>query len=272
MYFQVIPYKLFLLFGSISSTQNTYLYDLILNLSGEKMFPKIVTTSNFKNITCSAHVKFILKTFKNTTSSLKMAYYLKLCTFLFIIQLYSLHANAQPDWKLKKDKNGIKVYTKDHITKNLKYYRLQAEFEADYEKIVRLNLDFDNYESWIRDCEESEILEVDGAKHLIYYAKYNAPWPASDRDFVSEVQIEQNENSTAFVTLPSEMDYPIKDGVVRVKEYQDSWKITRLDNGKVKIELEGFYNPGGSVPRWIVNMFIIDAPYESMVRLRDLTK
>ena len=197
---------------------------------------------------------------------------LKICLFLIATAVCTFDSHSQSNWTLKKDKNGIKVYTKDHETKNIKYYRLITEFKGNYDKVVDLNLDFDNYESWVRDCEESEVLQTEGSTTIIYRAKYDTPWPVSDRDFVSEVRIQRTENITSITTLPSDFDYPMESGVVRITDYQDNWKVSEMDGGMVKLELEGYYSPGGSIPPWLVNLFIVDAPYESMLRLRELAK
>ena len=193
--------------------------------------------------------------------------YLTIPLFIFATHI----SYSQNDWKLKKQKNGIKVYTKSHASENLKYYKLTTTFRADFSKVVQLNLDFDNYETWVKDCAESKIIDKMDENTIIYYSRIDTPWPVNDRDFLSEVNITLGQNQILIHTKPASIDYPESKGAVRMIEYEDHWRIKNLDSGMVKLELEGFYNPGGSIPSWIVNMFIVDAPYESVLKLKELT-
>ncbi len=182
------------------------------------------------------------------------------------------NAYSQKDWKLKKHENGIKVYTKNHKAHNLKYYKLQSTFDADYNKLTSIYLDFENYHTWIKGCIESKILKVKNEHSLIFYTKYKVPWPASDREFVSDVIISKQNNSLIITSTPSNYKYKKSKGVVRVTEYEDTWQLINNEEGTIELTLNGFYNPGGSIPAWLVNMFIVDAPYETTMKIKEMTE
>ena len=198
--------------------------------------------------------------------------YLKniLILIISILLLTPPTVHAQDGWTMRKHKNGIKVYTKTTDDKNLNYYKLTTTFIGNLEDVVQMVIDFDNYSKWVKDCESSQILKKESDNIIIYYSKFKTPWPANDRDFVNKVQIARNgEEEVNITSSPADYSYPENEGVVRVTNFQDHWKITRLENDSISMELEGYYDPGGSIPQWIVNLFMVDGPYSSVLKIKE---
>ncbi|CAD5122655.1 DgyrCDS11066 [Dimorphilus gyrociliatus] len=48
-------------------------------------------------------------------------------------------------------------------------------------------------------------------------------------------------------------NYPEKDGVVRVKEYEQQAVLTSDESGGTKAFMKYYDNPGGSLPSWLIN-------------------
>jgi hypothetical protein len=65
---------------------------------------------------------------------------------------------------------------------------------------------------------------------------------------------------------------PEQTGLVRVKNAKAQWKFIPITDGKVKAEYELYFDPAGDVPAWVINAFIANGPYESMVKLRERVK
>jgi hypothetical protein len=63
--------------------------------------------------------------------------------------------------------------------------------------------------------------------------------------------------------------YPVKDGIVRIEHSVGKWIITPIDSSHVKIEYTLHLDAGGSVPAWLLNMFITQGPMESFKKLKD---
>ena len=80
-------------------------------------------------------------------------------------------------------------------------------------------------------------------------------------------KIEQEETTKVVaITNSSEPDYiPAKKGIVRVKHVLSNYRLMPLTNGKVKVEFELFVDPGGSIPTWLINANIVNAPYKTTV-------
>jgi hypothetical protein len=51
-----------------------------------------------------------------------------------------------------------------------------------------------------------------------------------------------------------------------------SWEFIPLGNGTTKVYHNFGGDPGGKIPAWIVNMFLVDGPYKTMIGLRKLVE
>lgn len=173
-------------------------------------------------------------------------------------------------WTLQKSKDSIDVYTQ--LTPDSKYKSIKVitTFQSTLPTIVGLITDVDSYSKWINNCTQSKLLKSAGDSTIIFYENYYLPWPASDRDMIVHLKIKYNDTKTS-VTLTSrgDADYiPGKDGAVRIPEFEGSWKLSLQPNGKIFGEYMAMINPGGYIPAWLVNMFLTNGPYDSIVNMK----
>jgi len=184
--------------------------------------------------------------------------------FLSIILL-----GQEEEWSLAKDKNGIKVYTRMEEGSDFKEYRGECLVKVDFKKIKAILLDLEDYPSWVNDCDEVTIIKEEPGL-IIYHVIYAVPWPFMDRDVVSRMNIYM----TADTLELSEREAPgvleEYDEYVRMPENYTRTRIVRLNETEVYYTTEGYFNPGGSLPKWLVNSFISDGPYKAMSSLKKL--
>ncbi|HTC01448.1 MAG TPA: hypothetical protein VK705_12275 [Ferruginibacter sp.] len=65
---------------------------------------------------------------------------------------------------------------------------------------------------------------------------------------------------------------PQKSGIVHVPRSMVNWYVTMPTNNTITIRYIFDADPGGSLPAWLVNMFIDKAPYESFKKLAAILK
>ena len=68
------------------------------------------------------------------------SYFIALCCFLFNTYCFS-----QYDWKLEKNKNGIKVYLSDVPGKNFKAAKVDCTLTGTYAKLVGILTNVPNF-------------------------------------------------------------------------------------------------------------------------------
>jgi hypothetical protein len=170
-------------------------------------------------------------------------------------------------WELKKNENGIAVYTRLRSGSDFKDVRVVNTVTSSLAGIVALMLDTKNYTNWIYACRESNTLEVISAKEIINYQVTEVPWPFSDRDLISHFIIDQDTTSGIITIKKNGLpDYiPLKDQRVRLKNFRSMYRFTPLHDNQVLVELEYYIDPSGNIPAWLINSSIVEGPYQTTV-------
>jgi START domain len=184
--------------------------------------------------------------------------------------MLSLSLTAQNDWQLKKDEDGIKVYTK--ATENSHYNELKVEMTltATLSSLAALILDIDNYHNWSFNTEKTYVLKRVGPGDLYFYESIHSPWPASDRDLPVHLQITQDPHTRSMfvrsVCIPDLI--PPKKDIVRVPLSVEQYIVTPLPDGKIRIEYQLKLDPGAGAPAWLINLFSVKGPFETFSHVR----
>lgn len=196
-------------------------------------------------------------------------------SFSFLIMLLPFLLAGQPEgednWELGKEKNGISVYTRVMEGSKLKEYMAVCEVDATPEQLVAILYDIDNYVNWMASVKEAELLEKDGENVFYVYSEVKVPFPFDNRDQVTKsVIVDDPDSDKKIIEVEIVPDYrPEKKGVVRIPFGEGNWEFIPLENGKTKVNHRFGADPGGSIPAWVVNMFLVDAPVKTMEGLKE---
>ena len=170
-------------------------------------------------------------------------------------------------WELKKDTNGIQVYTK--AVPGSPYKAVKAVTRVDHvplRALVALLDDVEACSDWAKECVESTIHERVSPTEAYVYTHNDLPFPVKDRDALTHVTWMQNP-STGEVVMNSYATTgklaPIK-GRLRLTEATTSWRFKPLPSGAVEVTNESHINPGSPLPGWITNMLLINTPYNTL--------
>jgi hypothetical protein len=193
---------------------------------------------------------------------------------LLVFLLSCSDAFSQENWKLKKEKDGIKVYARR--SQNSKFNEIKAEFriKTNIFKFFSVISDVDKYPLWVYGTKSAILLKRLNAEEVIYYSEFNAPWPVSNRDFYSKLKISLDTiKKTITIVSNSIPDFkPGKKGIVRIPYSTAEWSVNTIDNSTLNVIYKVAIDPGGKLPAWIVNMFATSGPIESFTKLREKCK
>jgi hypothetical protein len=193
--------------------------------------------------------------------------------FFFLICLIPIFsAGAQGKWELKKDEDGIQIFTRQAAKGNIKELRVTCELDATKTQLINTLENIGDYSSWVYSNKKSYILKIINPQNIVYYTQSHLPWPIKDRDLVIELTI----NPTADVldieakSLP---DYlPKQSNYIRVPYSLATWKVTQAANNKLKVDYTFSLDPGGNIPSWLVNATLTIGPYNSFAKLKEILK
>ena len=176
------------------------------------------------------------------------------------------------DWLLRKDKEGIKIYTREVTNTNVKEVKTVLIINASISKITDAIIDVENYSNWMKNILNPKILDKVNENEYYLYYEMEAPWPTDNRDIINHTVISHNPvNNTTTISATAIPDYiKEKEDVVRITLSEGSWELKQLSENKVEITHSLLASPGGSVPEWIINMFIVNHPFDTHRNLKKM--
>jgi hypothetical protein len=200
-----------------------------------------------------------------------MKHNLRIFFCLSIINLWLIDASLGQSWSFIKEQDGIKIYTRNEQNSSLKSFKGETSFHATMEKVCSMLGNAKNDDWWDKHITDIKLLGYEKDKFIQYYLIYNMPWPLTNRDLVAETKIASNlvTGEKTFAAEPLFNVVPEKQGIVRIKQYHQKWTVEPLANGNVRIILEGFIDPGGSISDWVYNMIVPETPLKAIRSLRE---
>jgi hypothetical protein len=190
--------------------------------------------------------------------------------FLFISNTWAGVLHSQT-WNFIKEKEGIKVYTRQESASSLKSFRGETDLKTSIDKVFAIVGNIKSTDTWDPDIKEMRILSNVRDKSFSYYLIYGTPWPLQDRDLCVEAKITRDSVTGEIVILTQSRPslVPETKDIVRIKNYWQKWLIQPLDKSHVRLILEGFADPAGNIPSWLYNMVITNTPMNMLLKIKE---
>jgi hypothetical protein len=190
---------------------------------------------------------------------------------LLLLILLFINPFNELEWKLKKEKDGIEVYTRSIEGSSFDEFRGITTIEkSSLADVMAVILDVKNYESLFPDCMNPKVLKQDGKYYDIHHIQVKAPWPVKNRDTVYEQKAVVDENGKhAIISLKPLPDYiPEDKDFVRIREGSGFWELAEDDINNVKVTYQFHGEPGGDIPAWLANSFVVTQPFQTLKNLK----
>ena len=193
---------------------------------------------------------------------------------MFGMVFYTSLCVAEENWQLAQDEDDIRVYTKPNTKTKLKDFKAEMIVQTSIEKVNSHMSAVKDQTKWMYDRKLTKVLDRPNDRSSIIYSVTNAPWPVMDRDAV--ISFTYNENNTAeFIRIDvvNIDDYhPLNKDMVRVPYIKGFWELVKIDDNSTKIVFMNAASPGGDIPDWLADSFVLDMPYHSLNNFRDMLK
>jgi hypothetical protein len=180
-----------------------------------------------------------------------------------------LKTDTVSKWKLAKNKDGVKVYTRSTEGIAVKEFRAQTSVLCKIKELESLLMEAENYPAWQANISTAKILkQVNNTEQYIYYTSH-LPWPVSDRDVVVNSIMSKSKEGVVTVNITGTPNYiDRKDDFLRIEKIVTKWTLTPKGNGEIGVLQQVTADPGGNIPTWVINMLIVDGPFETFTNLR----
>lgn len=192
-------------------------------------------------------------------------------SFLILLFISPLFQGSETEWSLKKDKDGIQVYTRKPAGSKLLDLKIKMQVESSLNELMAALDDVESHKKWVFRCSESRIIEKIDQNGYYYYVKMNFPIPAKDRDVVIQYQWEQDPGTKIIRTHSKGAPGKLKEreDAIRIIDFKSSYLIVPETNGTIEIEYFLHADPAGYLPAWMVNMGVSRGPLKTMQKLKE---
>ncbi|MCD4736479.1 MAG: hypothetical protein K8R53_10570 [Bacteroidales bacterium] len=181
---------------------------------------------------------------------------------------------CQNDWKLKEEKDGIKVYSRASEYSNFDEFKGITNINASLHTFVSVLQDIEALPDWMHSVKYGYILETEGDSVQVYYTESTVPFPFQNRDGVYRNQFKwiADSNMLAVDILVLQGYVEEKSKIVRIKKGSGKWTAEVMGADTLQITFQMLVDPGGNIPSWMANMFIVDTPFKTLWNLKEIIK
>lgn len=181
----------------------------------------------------------------------------------------TLLTSPATEWKLSKNNNDVKVFTPQAEGSKIKEFKAIITVTSAINTVEKLIENADGYPNWQANIATAKILkQINETTQYIYYTT-DVPWPVTNRDAVIYSEKMTNTNGTITYNLLSKPDYmEEKKDFIRIKNAKGMWQLTPKEGNKIEVIYQFYGDPAGTIPGWLINLFIVDGPYTTMLNLK----
>ena len=208
---------------------------------------------------------------------LETSFFTTFCTIMLSLAaalMASAPAHAGKAWHEAHydEKDDIRVFTRKVKGSDMMTFRAITHVKSTLTAPIALLEDAERAHKWVFSCKAMALIEQVSNTSALYYMVTDMPWPVSNRDSISETSVSQDPDSYVVrVDISARNDvFPENDDHVRIRTMTGYWQMTPQDDGVIEIVYEAHADPGGGLPSWLVNSFLVDAPLETLRGFRDL--
>lgn len=192
-------------------------------------------------------------------------------TFIFLFVCCCFSGFSQ-DWKLKKDKNGIKVFVRELDSSSIYEYKAVLVANSTPEKAIKIITDGNNLWKWNHQTSESKTIKEYSDREFVFWMKNDFSWPVKSRDNVVKVNVHFREGDTIKIDLLPEQSnlVPVNENCIRMTDFKGHWLIISKTENKIEVTQQLYGDPEGNLPTWVLNMLLTNTPYNTFLNLKEL--
>jgi hypothetical protein len=177
-----------------------------------------------------------------------------------------LSGSTPEEWKLKKSKYNIDIYTRSYPDSAFKEFKATSIIDTTFEELLQELYDAPMYTPC---CvfNLSYLISIDKEDSRFFYYKQEMPWPLKDRDVVTELKLVEQTEDRIYLTIETVVDVlDVKDNCLRIEKLSGFWLLEKEGDG-IRATQQIHMDPGGRVPAIVVNPLIVKGPFKTFAEL-----
>jgi len=175
------------------------------------------------------------------------------------------------NWTMEKESDGIKVYTRNYEGTDSKEFKAITTVTLPMKSLEKLIEDVENFPSWQENVSSAKLLKQINSNEQYVYFTTDTPWPVNDRDMIIHTNKIIEDNGAITYTMDCNNDYiEENDDFIRIKVAKGFWKFTPEKDNKIEVIYQFYGDPAGSIPNWLINLFIVKGPYITLENIKNM--
>lgn len=162
-------------------------------------------------------------------------------------------AAAPPGWEWTAERKGVRIWSRPTEGTEVREVLGRAEFDLSPERFFRFLADVESYPDLLPPTTQARLLRRDGDESW-YYMVIDPAWVAP-RDYCIRTRLHRLSDGRLKSTWENDESAcpPPPDGTVRIHINEGYWLLTPLPGGRTEVTYQAITDPGGMVPKWMVN-------------------
>jgi len=189
---------------------------------------------------------------------------------IFLAFLFFGLFQSQNEWKKTLDKDGITIQTRKVDGSPFHEFLAETRMPGSISAFKKVFSDVTNYPSWMPDCKTTELIGTAKQNEFTYYMELAVPFPIANRYTIQNVRFNEKPDELIVSLANCEHCELPKTGSIRIESAHGSWIVRQENEKEISIQFQYFTDPGGDVPAWLVNSFLVKSPHKTLVNLREL--
>jgi START domain len=191
---------------------------------------------------------------------------------MFLCSIVTM-GSAKAQWELVKDENGIKVFLRTVPGSKIKEFKGVTNINSSLDSIVAVLDDTEACPKWVHNCKDPVKLSEISFNEGYVYQVIDFPFPVKDRDLILHSVMTQNaDTKQVTIRLVAVPDYISETKNLRIKRSDGFYLLKPLPDGSIEVAWQHHTEPGGGIPKWLVNSLLVDTPFKTLRNLRQIVK
>ncbi len=206
-----------------------------------------------------------------------MTFNKSLLILAFIFSTTLVFAQTDEGWNLALSKKGIDVYTRKPANAKMKEFKAETHLNAAPDKILTVILDAENYKNWMANVEEGQLIKKENDSTYLIHSAVGMPWPFDDRYEITRTVVLTDSLPNTIICKVTVLKENIEgfeenENDVRIVDGYGYWRLEDDGNGGTNVIYSFYADPAGNLPKGIVNMFIEESPYKTLLNLKSMVE
>lgn len=182
--------------------------------------------------------------------------------------------SSADEWVLTGRADGIESYQRRADGSPLLAVKGLCVIDAPIDRVLAVILDGARVGEWMSGIDDSSITWIDKPVEYLQFTRFDAPWPISDRVFLSRVTVRVEPATYRTVIRYRDSDRAVAaGGAVRGSADGSHYVLEPIDGGaRTRFVGVSQADPGGAFPPWFVNWITARWPHATLTALRDHLK